>query len=157
MTITHAHPHNLETLNSRQDYIDHMVTVHCISPTHFRDKPTYDEVRAVHTMQHEQRSGEDRRDRVEHPEHYNSHPSGVECIDVIEHMTLNAGNAVKYLWRAGLKDGSPEIEDLKKARWYIDREIKRLEKVDGQPGGHAERRPPQDPGRRRPVRDSPQA
>jgi hypothetical protein len=71
-------------------------------------------------------------DAVNHPSHYNAHPSGVECIVVVEHMTFNAGNAVKYLWRAGLKGGPDEarakqVEDLKKARWYIDREIQRLE------------------------------
>jgi len=59
------------------------------------------------------------------PDHYRSHPSGVECITVTEHMTFCLGNAVKYIWRAGEK-GDP-IEDLKKARWYIDREIARLE------------------------------
>jgi hypothetical protein len=63
-------------------------------------------------------------DSVNHPAHYNAHPSGVECIDVVEHMTFNVGNAVKYCWRAGLK--GDRIEDLKKARWYIDREIKKL-------------------------------
>jgi hypothetical protein len=64
---------------------------------------------------------------VDHPVHYNVHPSGVEAIDVCEHMTFNLGNATKYIWRAGLKSESP-TEDLKKARWYLDREIARLEK-----------------------------
>lgn len=63
-------------------------------------------------------------DTVDHPWHYNEHPSGVECIDIVEHFTFNVGNAVKYLWRAGLKNAL--LEDLKKARWYIDREIQRL-------------------------------
>lgn len=63
---------------------------------------------------------------VNHPQHYNAHPSGIECIDVVEHMTFNAGNAVKYLWRNGLKDETPAIQDLEKARWYIDREIARV-------------------------------
>ena len=63
-------------------------------------------------------------DNVNHPKHYNSHPSGVECIAVTEHMNFNVGNAVKYLWRTDHKNG---VEDLKKARWYIDREIQRLE------------------------------
>jgi hypothetical protein len=66
-------------------------------------------------------------DSVDHPAHYNSHPSGVEAIVVCEHMTFNVGNAVKYLWRAGLKGGA--IEDLKKAAWYVAREIERLEKA----------------------------
>lgn len=64
---------------------------------------------------------------VNHPKHYNAHPSGVECITIIEHMTFNAGSAIKYLWRAGLKDSAPLIQDLKKAKWYIEREIARLE------------------------------
>jgi Protein of unknwon function (DUF3310) len=59
---------------------------------------------------------------VDHPRHYNAHPSGIECIDVVEHMTFNVGNAVKYLWRAGVKSEDP-IEDLQKAAWYIQREI----------------------------------
>lgn len=61
------------------------------------------------------------------PAHYKSHPSGVECVTVTEHMTFNLGNAVKYIWRAGLKSADPR-EDLAKARWYLDREIARLEK-----------------------------
>lgn len=63
-------------------------------------------------------------DVVNHPEHYTSDPSGVECIQIVEHRSFNVGNAIKYLWRAGLKGA--QIEDLKKARWYVDREIKRL-------------------------------
>jgi len=64
---------------------------------------------------------------VDHPKHYNSHPSGVECIDVVEHMPFNVGNAIKYLWRADHKGAS--IEDLKKAAWYINREIERRERA----------------------------
>ena len=66
-------------------------------------------------------------DAVNHPKHYNLHPAGIECIDVVEHLTFNVGNAIKYLWRAGLKGAL--VEDLRKARWYIDREIQRLEKA----------------------------
>jgi hypothetical protein len=58
---------------------------------------------------------------VNNPKHYNSHPSGVECIDIVEHMSFNIGNAIKYLWRQGLKGDS--VEDLQKAIWYIGREI----------------------------------
>jgi hypothetical protein len=67
-------------------------------------------------------------DPVNHPAHYNAHPAGIECIDVVEHMTFNVGSAMKYLWRAGLKGGSPRVEDLKKAAWYINREIEKLTK-----------------------------
>ena len=63
---------------------------------------------------------------VNHPAHYNSHPSGVECITVVEHFGFNVGNAIKYLWRCGLK--GDEIEDLKKALWYVQREIEKREK-----------------------------
>lgn len=62
-------------------------------------------------------------DVVNHPEHYTSHPSGVECIEITEHMNFCTGNAMKYLWRHSLKGG---VQDLEKARWYIDREIGRM-------------------------------
>ena len=68
-------------------------------------------------------------DPINHPEHYTSHPSGTECIEIAEHMNFCLGNALKYLWRAGLKGDA--VEDLKKARWYIDREIRRLERGGG--------------------------
>lgn len=59
------------------------------------------------------------------PPHYQNHPSGVECIQITEHMNFCLGNAIKYIWRAGLKNNA--IEDLRKARWYIDREIARID------------------------------
>ena len=61
-------------------------------------------------------------DNVNHPIHYTSHPSGVEAIDVTEHFNFNLGNVIKYVWRAGLKNGA---EDLRKAAFYLDREIRR--------------------------------
>ena len=67
-------------------------------------------------------------DAVNHPRHYTEHPSGVECITVVEHMGFNVGNAIKYLWRADLK-GNP-LEDLRKAAWYVNREIERLTNLD---------------------------
>lgn len=60
-------------------------------------------------------------DLVNHPPHYTNHPSGVECIQITEHMSFLMGNAMKYLWRADLKNG---VEDLEKAVWYIQREIR---------------------------------
>lgn len=60
-------------------------------------------------------------DIVNHPSHYTSHPSGIECIQITEHMGFNLGNAVKYIWRCDLKKDA--IEDLEKAKWYIEREI----------------------------------
>ena len=64
-------------------------------------------------------------DPVNHPPHYTAHPSGVECIAITEHMGFCLGNAVKYIWRADLKGNA--VEDLRKARFYIDREIARRE------------------------------
>lgn len=64
-----------------------------------------------------------KKDLVNHPPHYTGHPSGVECITVVEHMGFNLGNAIKYIWRADLKNNA--LEDLEKARWYVEREIKR--------------------------------
>ena len=65
-------------------------------------------------------------DPVHHPSHYTSHPSGIECIEITRHMSFNIGNAIKYLWRNGKKDGQPAVQDLEKAIWYIQDEIKRL-------------------------------
>lgn len=62
-------------------------------------------------------------DAVDHPPHYNAHPTGIECIDVVEHMGFNLGNAIKYIWRADEKGRA--LEDLQKARWYLDRELAR--------------------------------
>lgn len=73
-------------------------------------------------------------DNVNHPAYYNSHPSGIECIEVIRHYCFDIGNAIKYLWRAGLKQDADktskekEIEDLNKAIWYIKDRIKFLKK-----------------------------
>ena len=64
---------------------------------------------------------------VDHPQHYNSHPSGIECIDVVRHHNFNVGSAIKYLWRQGLKDGNPATQDIKKAIWYLQDELRRLE------------------------------
>ena len=64
-------------------------------------------------------------DNIEHPKHYTSHPSGIECIAVTRHMGFNLGNAIKYIWRADLKNDA--IEDLKKAVWYLQDEIKKRE------------------------------
>lgn len=67
-------------------------------------------------------------DNVNHPKHYTSHPSGVECIQVTEHLNFNLGSAVKYIWRHGLKENesADRLTDLRKAAWYINREIDRL-------------------------------
>jgi len=80
------------------------------------------------------KKNERKEEMVDHPKHYNSHPANIECIDVVEPMSFNIGNAIKYLWRNGLKkeegleDTSKQIEDLNKAIWYVNREIERLSK-----------------------------
>jgi len=60
-------------------------------------------------------------DEVKSPKHYTNHPSGIECIQITEHMGFNLGNALKYIWRCDLKRNA--IQDLEKAKWYIEREI----------------------------------
>ena len=65
-------------------------------------------------------------DPVNHPRHYGTHPSGIECIEITRHMNFNLGNAMKYIWRAGEKGNA--IQDLEKAVWYLQDEIKRLKK-----------------------------
>lgn len=66
-------------------------------------------------------------DIVNHPPHYKNHPSGVECIVITEHMNFCVGNAIKYLWRADEK--GKDLEDLRKAAWYVQREIERRERI----------------------------
>ena len=61
---------------------------------------------------------------VNHPPHYTAHPSGIEAVEVCEHLSFNMGNALKYLWRAGKKGDA--VEDLQKAEWYLEREAGRL-------------------------------
>jgi len=66
-------------------------------------------------------------DPVNHPSHYTSHPSGVECIDITKHMDFLTGNVIKYIWRSGLKSTTSELEDLKKAQFYLNAKIAMLE------------------------------
>lgn len=65
------------------------------------------------------------------PKHYKHQVPGVECIEVTQHFNFNRGNAIKYIWRAGVKDKTKEVEDLEKAAWYINREIERLKEKVG--------------------------
>lgn len=77
-------------------------------------------------------TSKNKNDQVNHPKHYTSDPSGIECIDVTRHRNFNIGNAIKYLWRAGLKEDkdrkliNKQVEDLNKAVWYLVDEIHRL-------------------------------
>lgn len=68
-------------------------------------------------------------EQVNHPKHYNSHPSGIECIDIVRHHNFNVGNVIKYLWRQGLKEGNSDLQELKKASWYLNDEINRVFKT----------------------------
>lgn len=68
------------------------------------------------------------KDMVNHPPHYTGHASGIECIQITEHMGFLIGSAMKYLWRCELKHDA--IEDLRKAIWYIEREIAKREKSE---------------------------
>lgn len=74
-------------------------------------------------------------DMVNHPSHYTSDPSGIECITITRHRNLNIGTAFKYLWRNGLKDDASldirqkQIQDLEKAIWHIKDEIGRLKSL----------------------------
>lgn len=65
-------------------------------------------------------------DVVNHPRHYTNHKSGVECIEITENLNFNRGNAIKYAWRAN--DKGCTAQDLQKCEWYINREIKRLQR-----------------------------
>jgi len=65
-------------------------------------------------------------DPVNHPAHRTSHPSGIECIRIVEHMTFCCGSAMQHLWRAGLKAFDAR-ENLCTAKWFIERELKRLD------------------------------
>lgn len=77
-------------------------------------------------------ASKNKNDQVNQPKHYTSDPSGIECIDITRHRNFNIGNAIKYLWRAGLKEDKDrklidkQVEDLNKAVWYLVDEIHRL-------------------------------
>lgn len=77
---------------------------------------------------------------VNHPSHYTAHPSGVECVELAEHLCFNLGNALKYVWRAG-KKGAKQV-DLEKALWYVDRESSLIDQSEShkifQPGAGEE-------------------
>lgn len=68
---------------------------------------------------------ESKAEAVNHPKHYKAHTSGVECIQIVEHMPFNIGSVIKYLWRAGQKDNEPSERDYNKAMWYLLREMQR--------------------------------
>jgi hypothetical protein len=69
-------------------------------------------------------------DEIKHPQHYNEHPSGVECIAIIQHFGFNVGAAIKHLWRAGTKENVSYKTDLEKAAQYIAFELARAAEFD---------------------------
>ncbi len=77
----------------------------------------------------------DPNERVNHPRHYNQHSSGIECIEIIEHLPCNLANAVKYIWRCGLKQSTDPLRDLRSAEWYVRRELARIERFGRRRGG----------------------
>lgn len=79
----------------------------------------YDEIRSINKKYEDEKS-----DNVNWPKHYTENKSGVEPIIITEHMSFCLGNVIKYVMRYDLKGG---LEDLKKAQWYLNREIKRLD------------------------------
>jgi hypothetical protein len=88
-----------------------------LEPITTRKKPVFKKEKKLSSSSH---------DPVNHPKHYTEHPSGIECIQITEHMGFNLGNALKYIWRADLKNNA--VEDLQKAVWYINREIEKRSK-----------------------------
>ncbi|OAV06998.1 DUF3310 domain-containing protein [Moraxella catarrhalis] len=95
------------------------------------DPKLYKEIKEQKQMFESLKKKEATQDPVNHPSHYTSDPSGIECIQITRHRNFNIGNAIKYLWRAGLKDGNSDIQDLQKAVWYIQDEIERLQTQKG--------------------------
>ena len=73
--------------------------------------------------------GEEKKESINHPTHYGGQQNPYEAIKIIEALDLGfcLGNTLKYISRAGKKDHTKELEDLRKARWYLDREIQKLE------------------------------
>jgi hypothetical protein len=121
----HGPPNNYDPDLTEQHSHQRIVPCHINCPAYVwehqkRMKKIWESTQVNHTLK------PDENEAVDHPKHYNSHPSGIECIDVVRHLNFNVGNAMKYLWRCGIKDGDTEVQDLMKAAWYIQNEIERL-------------------------------
>lgn len=109
-------------IGDEADYI----CISCDQKRYKEAKPPVCSIKSIKKMTHDELllAVEAEFDAVNKPKHYNSHPSGIECIEITRHMPFNIGNAIKYLWRFDNKNG---VEDLKKAVWYIQDQIKLLE------------------------------
>ena len=86
------------------------------------DAPQREDDQAV---SHEEAVGASPTEDPINPSHYRRHPSGIECIEITRHLNFNVGNAIKYIWR--YQDKGDAVENLKKAQWYLDDEIRRLQ------------------------------
>ncbi len=119
-----------EFCSEEHERLAHPLTFMCAAPECIAFVPQKGELCSEHVNSERSRRETDKPyEYVNHPKHYNEHPAGIECIDVIEHMSHNVGAAVKYLWRVGLKPGEGFERDLDKAIWYINREKERLAKA----------------------------
>ena len=92
-----------------------------------RERPAWDTKSESTTGHCTKMKSTESSDAVNHPAHYKL-SNGAEVIDITENLNFCRGNAVKYICRAGEKDPEKEFEDLRKAIWYLERELKRLEK-----------------------------
>lgn len=106
-----------------------LINTHAASLTNLKDALDTTEVSPAFSID----TKENNSDNVNHPKHYTQHPSGIECIEITQWYNFCIGNAIKYLWRNGIKteqgmsNKEKQIEDLKKAIWYINKEIERIE------------------------------
>lgn len=78
-----------------------------------------------YTTEYKEVECQTKQDNINHPPHYKHHPEGIECIQITRHLSFNLGNAIKYIWRSPYK--GQNVEDLRKAIWYLNDEINRLE------------------------------
>lgn len=115
----------LSTLMSKRDRRDISTKGAGAQPSRDSDRGGPPEEYRPEVAQIDGARSEDVAEDAINPSHYRKHPSGIECIEVTRHMNFNVGNAIKYLWRY-MDKGDP-VENLKKAQWYIDDEIRRLE------------------------------
>lgn len=120
----HTHPEGEHM--TAQEFRDHLVVKHLDSPIRLREMPL-DALTQEHVRKHLSEESK----AWDHPAHYGGADNPYEAIKVIMAWGLgfNLGNTVKYISRAGKKDPAKTIEDLKKARWYLDYEIARLDEA----------------------------
>ena len=101
----------------------------CLDISHSPERDLDIAIKIIENYRLANAESDDKNDVVNHPKHYTD--GKIEVIEFIEDKKLGfcLGNAVKYIARAGKKDPTKEVEDLKKARWYIERRIKQIEEA----------------------------